>query len=178
LGSAGFNDRDKLIPVSVFLEQHPKIEFELDLSDQYVDLVAEGFDLAVRIGEMRNSTLKAGRLAHLRRVVFAAPSYLAHQGHPKSPADLLRHTCIVRTAALDGNAWPFLIDGKSRKISHGLAFISESLHASASLGIVLRTLQGSRRQANLLRALPETLAEGMCEGGDFRITKPVRDFTY
>lgn len=106
-----------LVPIiSVFLEDHPKIEFELDLSDQYIDLVAEGFDLAVRIGEMRDSTLKARRLANLRRVVFAAPSYLARHGRPRCPADLLRHACIVRTAALDGNAWPFLVDGKSRQI--------------------------------------------------------------
>ncbi len=106
-----------LVPtISVFLEKHPKIELELDLSDRYADLVAEGFDLAVRIGEMRDSTLKARRLANLRRVVFAAPTYLARHGHPKSPTDLLRHACIVRTAALDGNAWPFLVGGKSRKI--------------------------------------------------------------
>lgn len=106
-----------LVPIiSVFLQDHPKIEFELDLSDQYIDLVAEGFDLAVRIGEMRDSTLKARRLANLRRVVFAAPSYLARHGCPRCPADLLRHACIVRTAALDGNAWPFLVDGKSRQI--------------------------------------------------------------
>lgn len=106
-----------LVPIiSVFLEEHPQIEFELDLSDHYADLVAEGLDLAIRIGEMRDSTLKARRLANLRRVVFASPSYLARRGRPGCPADLLRHACIVRTSALDGNAWPFLIDGKSRQI--------------------------------------------------------------
>jgi len=106
-----------LVPiVSAFLAEYPMIELELDLSDGYVDLVAEGFDLAVRIGEMRDSTLKARRLANLRRVVFAGSSYLAQHGRPKRPEDLLRHECIVRTAALDGNAWPFLIDGKSKTV--------------------------------------------------------------
>jgi DNA-binding transcriptional LysR family regulator len=106
-----------LVPIiSAFLEKHPRIELDLDLSDRYVDLVAEGFDLAVRIGEMRDSMLKARRLANLRRVVFAASSYLARHGRPKRPEDLLLHECIIRTAALDGNAWPFLVDGKAKKV--------------------------------------------------------------
>lgn len=106
-----------LVPaVSIYLREHPKLEIDLDLSDRYVDLVAEGFDLAVRIGEMPNSTLKARRLANLRRVVFAAPGYLARHGRPKRPEDLVRHDCIVRTAALGANAWPFRVEGQSRTI--------------------------------------------------------------
>jgi DNA-binding transcriptional LysR family regulator len=106
-----------LVPtIFAFLEEYPRIEFELDLSDRNVDLVAGGFDLAVRIGELRDSTLKARRLANLRRVVFAASSYLERYGRPRRPEDLLRHACIVRTAALDGNAWPFRIDGKLKAI--------------------------------------------------------------
>lgn len=106
-----------LVPtISAFLAEYPRIDFDLDLSDRYVDLVAEGFDLAVRIGEMRDSTLKARRLANLRRVVFAASSYLERHGRPRRPEDLVGHACIVRTAALEGNAWPFLIDGKSKTI--------------------------------------------------------------
>jgi len=106
-----------LVPtISAFLAEYPRIDFDLDLSDRYVDLVAEGFDLAVRIGEMRDSTLKARRIANLRRVVFASPSYLELHGRPRRPEDLLRHACIVRTAALEGNAWPFLIDGKLKTI--------------------------------------------------------------
>jgi DNA-binding transcriptional LysR family regulator len=107
-----------LVPaVSAYLGKHPKVEIELDLSDRYTDLVAEGFDLAVRIGEMPDSTLKARRLANLRRVVFAAPSYLAQHGRPKRPEDLIHHACIVRTAALEANAWPFRVEGKSRTIA-------------------------------------------------------------
>lgn len=106
-----------LVPIiSAFLEKYRRIEVELDLSDRYVDLVGEGFDVAVRIGEMRDSTLKARSLANLRRVVFASSGYLRRHGRPRRPEDLLRHACIVRTAALDGNTWPFVVDGKSKKV--------------------------------------------------------------
>ncbi len=102
--------------IHAFLTDYPKVEIELDLSDGYVDLVGESFDLAIRIGEMPSSNLKARRLADLRRVVFAAPSYLARHGRPRQPQDLERHECIVRTAARDGNAWPFLVGGRLKHI--------------------------------------------------------------
>jgi DNA-binding transcriptional LysR family regulator len=102
--------------VRAFLADHPRIEVELDLSDGYVDLVGEGFDLAIRIGEMPGSNLKAHRLADLRRVVFAAPGYLAERGRPRQPRDLEHHECIVRTAARDGNAWPFLVGRRLKTV--------------------------------------------------------------
>ncbi|MGH6977577.1 MAG: LysR family transcriptional regulator, partial [Stellaceae bacterium] len=71
--------------VAAFLAAHPRVEVELDVSDRYVDLIAEGIDLAVRIGPLPNSTLKARRLANLRRVCFAAPTYLARHGRPRRP---------------------------------------------------------------------------------------------
>jgi len=99
-----------------FLADYPKIEVELDLSDGYVDLVGEGFDVAIRIGELPNSNLRTRRLADLRRVVFAAPSYLAKHGRPQAPEDLEHHECIVRTAARDGNIWPFLVGGRMKAV--------------------------------------------------------------
>jgi len=95
-----------------FLTAHPRVEIELDLSDGYVNLVAEDFDLAVRIGELPDSSLKARLLSKSRRVVFASPHYLAVQGRPRHPDDLVDHQCIVRTAAREGNAWPFKAGGR------------------------------------------------------------------
>lgn len=107
-----------IVPVlPAFLKAHPRVEVELDLSDSYVDLIGEGFDLAVRIGELPDSSLKAKPLAHSRRVMFASPSYLAAHGRPRRPEDLKGHQCIVRTAARDGNAWPFKVDGRLRTIN-------------------------------------------------------------
>jgi DNA-binding transcriptional LysR family regulator len=99
-----------------FLKAHPRVEVELDLSDSYVDLVGEGFDLAVRIGELPDSSLKARLLAQSRRVMFAAPGYLAAHGRPRRPEDLKRHQCIVRTASRDGNVWPLKVDGRIRSV--------------------------------------------------------------
>ena len=106
-----------LVPAArVFLEAHPDVDIELDVSDRYVDLIDQGFDLGIRTGELADSSLKAKRLANLRRVVFAAPDYFAGHGRPKVPDDLARHECIVRTAAQDSNAWPFLVGGRAKTV--------------------------------------------------------------
>jgi DNA-binding transcriptional LysR family regulator len=112
-----------LVPVvAEFLAAHPAAEIELDLSDAFADLAEYGFDLAMRIGELPDSPLMARRLADLRRVVVAAPRYLAAHGRPKRPEDLRRHQCIIRTAARDGDARPFTIDGRARMIKLGGRF--------------------------------------------------------
>ena len=102
--------------VCAFLESHPKVDIELDMSDGYVDLISQGFDLAIRIGELPDSSLKARRLADLRRVVFAAPDYFAKHGRPKVPGDLAGHQCLVRTSARDSDAWPFLVGGRLKTV--------------------------------------------------------------
>jgi DNA-binding transcriptional LysR family regulator len=99
-----------------FLARYSGVEIELELSDGFVDLVGEGIDLAIRIGDLRDSGLKARRLASSRRVVFAAPSYLAKFGRPRNPEDLKRHQCIVRTTTRFGNDWPFPAKGRMKII--------------------------------------------------------------
>jgi len=99
-----------------FLKDHPKVEVELDLSERYVDLVSESYDLAIRIGDLPDSTLTARRLANSRRVVLAAPSYFSAHGRPRRPEELAHHQCIVRTAARDSNVWPFRIDGRTKTV--------------------------------------------------------------
>src|SRR5216684_6129642 len=99
-----------------FLKDHPKVEAELDLSNRYVDLVGESYDLAIRIGDLPDSALTARRLANSRRVVFAAPSYFSAHGRPRRPEELAHHQCIVRTAARDSNVWPFRIDGRTKAV--------------------------------------------------------------
>jgi len=115
-GSSAFAPLYIVPALPTFLAAHPKVEVELDLSDGYVDLIGEGYDLAIRIGELPDSTLKRRRLANSRRVVFSAPSYFAQHGKPRRPEDLARHECIVRTAARDGNAWPFNVDGRVKTV--------------------------------------------------------------
>ncbi len=115
-GSASFVPLHIVPALPEFLAKYPGVEIELELSDGFVDLVGEGFDLAIRIGDLPDSRLKARRLANSRRVVFAAPSYLARHGWPRSPDDLKQHQCIVRTTTRFGNDWPFEVRGRMRTI--------------------------------------------------------------
>jgi DNA-binding transcriptional LysR family regulator len=88
--------QEQLVPLlPAFLEQHPKLSVDLDLSDRYVDLVAEGFDVAIRIGRLPDSTLVARRLAPSRVVLCASPAYLERAGTPGTPEDLARHACVI-----------------------------------------------------------------------------------
>lgn len=87
-----------------FLDRYPGIRLDLRLSDRMIDLAAHGIDVAVRTGELRDSSLVARRLAPNRMVLVAAPSYLAARGVPQHPGELARHECL----ALEGkNPWHF-----------------------------------------------------------------------
>ena len=78
-----------------FLALHPRLRVSIDLSDQTVDLVSAGFDLAIRIGALGDSTLVARQLASNRRVLCASPDYLRRHGTPRTPEDLAGHECIL-----------------------------------------------------------------------------------
>lgn len=86
-----------------FVAAHPGLQLELVHADHFVDLVAEGFDAAVRIGELADSSLVARRLASFDTVLCAAPGYLARQGAPSAPADLEQHACLTFPKA---RFWP------------------------------------------------------------------------
>lgn len=93
--------------VNAFIAKYPQVEVELLLLDRVVDLVEEGLDAAVRIGELPDSTLVARALGETRRVVCAAPAYLRRAGTPKTPADLQAHRCIVFSGLAAANEWSF-----------------------------------------------------------------------
>jgi DNA-binding transcriptional LysR family regulator len=80
-----------------FLAAHPKLQVSLDLDDRVVDLVGAGYDLAIRIGVLHDSSLVSRQLAVNERVLCASPEYLARRGEPRSPADLARHDCLLLT---------------------------------------------------------------------------------
>lgn len=94
-GSFGHQHVAPLIPR--FAERYPNIRLALSLSDRTVNLIEEGFDLAVRIAELEDSSLAARRLAPNRRVVCASPEYLARHGVPRTPAELGEHNCLTTT---------------------------------------------------------------------------------
>jgi DNA-binding transcriptional LysR family regulator len=95
--------------VSEFLQANPDVKVTLDLTDRYVDLVAEGYDLALRAGQLADSTLKAKLLGSNPFVLVASKKYLAARGVPKSPQELEHHDCIVYAPNERGVKWPMLI---------------------------------------------------------------------
>jgi len=95
-----------------FLGLHPGVRVSIDLNDQVQDLVGAGFDLAVRIGPLRDSTLVSQRLAINRRVLCASPEYLRRHGKPKTPADLERHQDVWRLTGRDGDEVAVRVKGR------------------------------------------------------------------
>lgn len=91
---AGFGRRHVAPLVATFMDANPGVHVTLDLTDRIVDLLNEGVDCAVRIGEMADSSLVSSKLGEMRRAVVANPAYLAQHGIPRSPADLSAHECL------------------------------------------------------------------------------------
>jgi DNA-binding transcriptional LysR family regulator len=98
------------------LEWHPKLRIELLLSDRFVDLVEEGADVSVRIGELSDSALIARRLGLARRVTVATPGYFERVGEPAVPEDLRSHNCLVYTQLATADEWRFTGVEGERKV--------------------------------------------------------------
>ncbi|MEX8498144.1 LysR family transcriptional regulator [Leptothrix ochracea] len=110
---AGFGRRHVAPLVPKFLALHPEVSISLNLSDRVVDIVNEGFDCAVRVGELQDSSLVSLRLADNRRLCVATPAYLARAGTPQRPSDLARHDCLTLSSdASQTRGWAFVIDGQ------------------------------------------------------------------
>ena len=99
-----------------FMALHPQLRVSVDLTDQVVDLVNDGFDLAIRIGALADSTLVAKRLAANQRVLVASPDYLARCGAPDTPKDLAEHDCLILTGAQGRQDHWVLGDGRGGEV--------------------------------------------------------------
>lgn len=115
-GPAGFGRRHVAPLVPAFLAEHPDVSLSLNLSDRVVDIVNEGFDCAVRVGDLPDSSLVSVRLADNRRLCVATPAYLQRAGVPSHPSELARHACLTLSSdASQTRGWAFVIDGN---VSH------------------------------------------------------------
>jgi DNA-binding transcriptional LysR family regulator len=125
--------------VADFITRYPRVGVELKASDRPVDLVGEGFDLAIRIRQLPDSSLKARRLGELRTVVYGAPRYFARHGRPQRPDDLARHQCLLRsTREGETEAWRFQVGGRVRLVRVSGRFRTDStsaVHAAACHGL-------------------------------------------
>lgn len=91
--------------VAEFLARHPQVMVDVDLSERAVDIIEEGFDLAVRAGALADSSLVARRLTTSRRLLVASPEYLRQRGTPRRPAELAEHDCLLYRHQLTGDVW-------------------------------------------------------------------------
>ncbi len=105
--SAAFGRTCLLPHMKEFFDQFPDIDIDLLFDDDYIDLVKEGIDLAIRIGPLADSTLIARKIGSSPRVVVASPDYLVKHGRPKKPADLSKHNCLLYSLQKTPNLWYF-----------------------------------------------------------------------
>ena len=109
---AGFGRRHVAPLVPGFIAAHPDVSLSLNLSDRVVDIVNEGFDCAVRVGDLPDSSLVSVRLADNRRLCVAAPAYLQRAGEPATPSELNRHACLTLSSdASQTRGWAFRVGG-------------------------------------------------------------------
>jgi DNA-binding transcriptional LysR family regulator len=99
-----------------FLVRHPQITIDARFSDRLVDVVSDEFDVAIRVGVLRDSSLMARKITPYRQVLVAAPRYLAERGTPKTPADLLRHACLGFSGRAAWPDWQLMKDGRRKTI--------------------------------------------------------------
>lgn len=144
-----------------FVDAHPNITFRLSLEDRTVDLVEERIDVALRIGQLTNSSLIGKRVGQVRRVVVASPGYLKRHGTPRRLEDLARHRAVSFINQANAPAWAFRgPDQKQRKIK--VASLVEVNRAEAAIGL-------AQRGMGLARILSYQVAEQLKEGSLVRV---------
>jgi DNA-binding transcriptional LysR family regulator len=140
-----------------FAIQHPKIRLTLDLSNRVIDLVAEGFDLAVRTGVLPSSSLIATKIAERRLFTCASDDYLDKVGVPQSVDDLNRYDCVVGTSSI----WHFAVDGVERlyrpnsrwRCNNGQAVLAAALEGMGICQLPDFYVQEAFRQGTLVPVL-------------------------
>jgi len=149
--------------VAEFAARFPQLRFDLELSDRAVDIVEEGLDLAIRIGEIGSQALIGRRFGAMRLVPCAAPAYLAVHGTPINPEDLARHACLTYEYSSGANLWRFTdAEGRERAVkvagpahaNNGRMLVAL---AAAGLGIAMEPdfiVAPEVRSGRLVRLLP------------------------
>jgi len=161
-----------------FCRQFPQVRLDVRFEDRYVDLIAEGFDVAIRVGVMQSSTLVARRIAGRSSLLYASPGYLKRRGTPRSPDELAKHDCIGFTGHAFWPDWPLRKGSMRKTIKPQGPLVTDNAEASlsaaiAGLGVVLTSdwLAGaSVREGLLTEILPGWSAGG--QGGVYVVMPP------
>jgi DNA-binding transcriptional LysR family regulator len=154
--------------VAQFVALHPMVRIEVILTSRLVDLVAEGFDFALRAAPMRDSSLIARRLGTIEVALFAAPAYLARRGTPASVAALKDHDCVVFRPDRGRGNWTLAGPGGEETVevsgpvgADDFSFVQRLVRAGAGIGLLPSFLQnGATREDELVRVLPSHAGPG------------------
>jgi DNA-binding transcriptional LysR family regulator len=149
--SSSFGVREVIPRLPEFLKRHPALRIDLSINDQRQDLVADGVDVALRLGVLSDSSAVARKIGEAPRVVVASPAYLQRRGRPRDPADLAAHVVIVGPGGTSLNAWTFLRDGRrlSVRVEGRLTTPANEgavAGAVAGLGVTLTSTWGCRAE--------------------------------
>ncbi|MGB8316415.1 MAG: LysR family transcriptional regulator [Aestuariivirga sp.] len=148
-----------------FLAANPRINVSLLLFDRVVDLVDEGFDLAVRIADLPDSTLVSRHVGDVRPILVASPAYLARHGAPRTPNDLRLHMIIAQTALMPNREWRFSRDGKPARITLPARLEINDAHAC---------IHAAERGDGITIALSYMVAEAVRDG---RLAPVLQEFS-
>jgi len=149
--------------VARFCELNPAVTVELSLNDRRADLIAEGYDVAIRVGELQASAMIARRVGTYRFRVVASPAYAAAMGLPATPEDLRRHRCILNLNMSPRNRWPFVGPGGASliaevegglQIDNGEAQLAAALEGAGIVYLPVDLVAGPLRDGKLVEVLP------------------------
>lgn len=163
-----------------FLAAHPHVSIVADYSERFVDLIAEGFDLAIRLGELHDSRLIAKKLGEHRRILCASPAYIAAHGQPASPQALLDHNCLRFSGFASFPAWRLSCGEQQQTVMVNgsmTANDSEALLAAARAGVGILgagewLLSRDLAAGRLLPVLPDWQLDA--QGGIYLVRPSVR----
>ncbi|WP_395675419.1 LysR family transcriptional regulator [Inquilinus sp.] len=145
--------------LAAYLERYPEVSVDLTLNDRVVDLLEDGYDLAIRIGRLADSSLIARRLAPCRILLCAAPSYLAAHGTPEHPSDLVRHRCISYAYGANRDEWILTGPGGEVRVRIGARL---QVNNGDAIQAAIREGYGIARQPDFIAA-PDLAAGRMVQ---------------
>ncbi|MEG2803051.1 LysR family transcriptional regulator [Stenotrophomonas sp.] len=170
---------DLSLPIlAAFMAAYPGIRLELDFDDRLVDVIEEGFDAVLRVGEPSDSRLSARRLGVFPRYLVAAPAYLARRGTPQCAADLLDHDCLHYRFPSSGKLepWPLPRAPGEAPLALPVAMVSNTIEARLALAVAARGIaylpEHSVRQALAEGTLVRVMADQIHACGTFHLLWP------
>jgi DNA-binding transcriptional LysR family regulator len=145
-----------VLPVVIeFLKTYPDIDIRVALADRVVNLREDDIDLAIRIGDLPDSSLVATRVGAIRRVVCGSPAYFAHRGTPKSPGELSTHDCITFDGLMSPDAWKFAV---------GKSIVSVAIHSRLTVNTAEAAIDAAIAEVGITRVLSYQVASAVRAG--------------